>query len=121
MTETSAGSDVVDDLPPFASLTTDEDREKKAERSSPGTYTVVVNQDSFHYLPKYNDDPEVKRELLSPLRPGSTATSLPGSAGRESAMEWVAVPGGPNIVVLLRFKDVVRRGTFSSEGPQSPI
>lgn len=121
MTEASTGSAVVDDLPPFASLTTDEDREKKAERSSPGTYNVVVNQDSFQHLPEYNDDPELKKELLSPLRRGSIATSLASSAGRDSAAEGVAVPGDPNIVVLPRFEDAARRGTFSSKDPRSPI
>lgn len=119
MTETSAGSAVVDDLPPFASLTTDEDREKKAERSSPGTYNVVVNQDSFHHLPEYNDDPEGKRELLlSSLRRCSIATSLASSASR---IEGAAVLGDSNIVVLPRFEDVVRRRTFSAKGSRLPI
>jgi hypothetical protein len=119
MTETSAGSAVVDDLPSFASLTSDEDREKKAKRCSPGTYNVVVNQDSFHHLPEYNDDPEARRELLSRLRRGSIPTSLASSAGREFSMKGVAAPGDPNIVVLPRFEGVVRRGTFSSN--ESPI
>lgn len=121
MTENSAGSAPVDDLPPFAALTTDEDREKKAERSNPGTYNVVVNQDSFQHLPEYTDDPDVKREILSPLRRGSLAASLSSSVGRESAVEGVAVPGDPNIVVLPRFEDASRRGTFSSKEQRSPI
>src|ERR1700754_2724477 len=87
LTETSPTSVPLDDLPPFATLTTDEDREKKAERSSPGTYNVVVNQDSFQHLPEYTDDPEVKRELLSPMRRGSLATSLGSSLSREAAVE----------------------------------
>jgi hypothetical protein len=43
MTDVSTDSTDADDLPLFASLTTDEEREKKAERYSPGTYNVVVN------------------------------------------------------------------------------
>ncbi|KAJ9604972.1 hypothetical protein H2200_010361 [Cladophialophora chaetospira] len=121
MTETSVGSAPLDDLPPFASLTTDEDREKKAERSSPGTYNVVVNQDSFQHLPEYNDDPEIKREFLSPLRRGSVATSLGSSLSREAAAEGASASGDPNIIVLPRFEDVTRRGTFSSNQARSPI
>jgi len=121
LTENSAGNAALDDLPPFANLTSDEDREKKAERSSPGTYNVVVNQDSFQHLPEYNDDADIKRELLSPMRRGSLATSLGSSLSREAAVEGVAVPGDPNIVVLPRFEDVTRRGTFSSNQARSPI
>lgn len=121
LTENSTGSAPVDDLPAFATLTTDEDREKKAERSNPGTYNVVVNQDSFQHLPEYNDDADVKRELLSPLRRGSIATSRASSGGRESAVDGIAIPGDPNVVVLPRFEDVTRRGTFSSKEPRSPI
>lgn len=123
MTETSAGSGTIDDLPPFASLTTDEEREKKAERSSPGTYNVVVNQDSFQHLPEYSDDAEVKTESLSPLRRGSIAASLASSTGRETAIEGIPIPGDPNVVVLPRFEDVGRRNTFShsSKDTKSPL
>lgn len=109
-TEGSAGSAAVDDLPPFAQLSTDEDRERKAERSSPGTYHVVVNPDSFQHLPEYNDDPEIKREILSPLRRGSLAISLASSFGRESVLESGPGMEDPNIVILPRFEDVHRRG-----------
>ena len=118
-TEASTGSVAVDDLPPFAQLVTDEDREKKAERSSPGTYHVVVNPDSFSHLPEYSDDPEIKRERLSPLRRGSVAASLASSFGRESAVEGVSVSGDPNIVVLPRFEDVARRGN-GKDGKMPP-
>ncbi len=122
MTETSAGSGTVDDLPPFAALMTDEEREKKAELSSPGTYNVVVNQDSFQHLPEYTDDPEIKRERLSPLRRGSIAASLASSTGRDIPVEGLPLPGDPNIVLLPRFEDVARRATFSSvKDPRSPI
>ncbi|ETI29066.1 hypothetical protein G647_01519 [Cladophialophora carrionii CBS 160.54] len=121
MTENSAGSAPLDDLPPFASLTTDEEREKKAEKSSPGTYHVVVNQNSFQHLPEYNDDPEIKREMLSPIRRGSLATSQGSSLSREAGVEAIPVSGDPNIVVLPRFEDVTRRGTFSSNRARSPI
>jgi hypothetical protein len=124
-TETSAGSGTPDDMPPFALLTTDEEREKKAERSTPGTYNVVLNQDSFQNLPEYSDDPDVKKELLSPLRRGSLAASITSAAGRDIAVEGIPVPDDPNIVVLPRFEDIARRNTFSSskdlQSPISPI
>jgi len=44
---------VEDSLPPFAALTTDEEREKKAELRNPGTYHVVVNPRSFVSLSEY--------------------------------------------------------------------
>ncbi|RMZ86278.1 hypothetical protein DV736_g6496, partial [Chaetothyriales sp. CBS 134916] len=40
----------VDNLPPFTQLQTDEDRERKAERSRPGKYYVVINPESFSHL-----------------------------------------------------------------------
>ncbi|OAL19112.1 hypothetical protein AYO22_10060 [Fonsecaea multimorphosa] len=121
LTENSPGSAEVDDLPPFASLTTDEEREKKAGRSSPGTYNVVVNPESFQHLPEYNDEAEIKRELLPPLRRDSVATSLGSSLGREPGVEAIPVSGDPNVVVLPRFQDVKRRSTFSSNRARSPI
>ncbi|EXJ79209.1 hypothetical protein A1O3_08710 [Capronia epimyces CBS 606.96] len=124
LTDASTGSAVVDDLPPFTSLTTDEEREKKAERASPGTYNVVVNQDSFQHLPEYNDDPDIKTEALSPLRRGSVATSLASSIGRDTAVDGASVSGDPNVVVLPRFEDAGRRNTFShskdTKSPPSP-
>lgn len=121
ITEASTGSTAADDLPPFASLTTDEEREKKAERSSPGTYNVVVNQDSFQHLPEYNDDAESRKEFLSPLRRASVATSLTSSLGRDSSTDAKPSREDPNVVVLPRFEDISRRGTFSSNNPRSPL
>jgi hypothetical protein len=119
MTEVGTGSTGADDLPPFASLTTDEEREKKAERCSPGTYNVVVNQESFQHLPEYNDDAEGRKELLSPLRRGSLATSLTSSAGRDSSTDAKPHSEGPSVVVLPRFEDISSRGTFSFNNPRS--
>lgn len=45
-----------DSLPAFAFLTSDEERERKAEASSPGTYYVIVVPDSFSRLPEYTAD-----------------------------------------------------------------
>ena len=121
MTDVSTDSTDADDLPLFASLTTDEEREKKAERSSPGTYNVVVNQESFQHLPEYNDEAEYRKEILSPLRRGSLATTLTSSAGRDSSTDAKPHSEDPNVVVLPRFEDVSRRGTVSFNNPRSPL
>jgi hypothetical protein len=113
-TEGSAES-VDDELGAFASLTTDEDRERKAECASPGTYNVVVNPDSFQHMPEYSDDPAIK--ALSPLRRSSLATSLASSLGRESA---APIPGDPNVVVLRQFEDTNRRTLKDLRSPSSP-
>ena len=121
-----------DDLPPFASLTTDEDRERKAESRSPGTYNVVVNPDSFQHLPEYSDDLDVRNLRISPLRRGSTSASMTsGSQGRETAGDQLDGFRGPredpNVVILRRFEDATRRATFqrkesrSSSSPRVPL
>lgn len=117
----STNSAIVDDLPPFATLTTDEDRERKAERNSPGTYNVVVNPDSFQHMPEYSDDPDIKSLRLSPLRRGSLAASLASSLGKDSPIDAVSLSGDPNIVVLTRFEDTARRATAQWRDQKSPI
>jgi Fungal specific transcription factor domain len=126
-TDTSTGSAVAaDDLPLFATLTTDEDRERKAECSSPGTYNVIVNPDSFQHLPEYSDDAESKSLGLSPLRRGSLAASMASSHGKEALLVDGVPPGSigsgedPNVVILHRFEDTARRTTILSREPRSP-
>lgn len=45
-----------DDLPPFASLTTDEDWQRKAGHRPPGTYFVVANSASFADCDEYRNE-----------------------------------------------------------------
>jgi hypothetical protein len=116
----SSTAAVTDDLPPFATLTTDEDRERKAERMSPGTYHVVVNPDSFQHMPEYSEDPDIKSLPLSPLRRASLATSLGSSLGKESPIDAASASGDPNIIVLPRFEDTARRGTVQWRDPRPP-
>lgn len=42
-----------DNLPAFATLTNDNDRQRKAKSAIPGTYSVVVTPESFINLPEY--------------------------------------------------------------------
>jgi hypothetical protein len=103
-------------LPPFSQLLTDDDREKKAERSSPGTYHVLVNPDSFAHLPEYSDDSDAKRERSLPVRRPSIAPSLASSLGQGS--EGIPFPSDPNIVLLPRFEDTAKR--LTGKEPPSP-
>ena len=126
-TGTSPGSAIADDLPPFATLTTDEERERKAEFTSPGTYNVVVNPDSFQTLPEYSDDLDAKSSHLSPFRRGSLAASMASSFGREALLVDGVPPEihgsgeDPNVVILHRFEDNTRRPTAQSKDSRSPI
>lgn len=59
-------NDVDEDLlPPFSALTTDEEREKKAEFKEPGTYHVVANPRSFESLPEYAREEAATRKRSS--------------------------------------------------------
>lgn len=100
---------------------TDEDRERKAEASLPGTFNVIVNPESFQHLAEYTpDDPDSRRNGIAPLRRPSIAASLASSFGRESVIEAIPVPGDPNIVILPRFEDLSRRSTRELKSPTSP-
>ena len=114
-------------MPPFATLKTDEEREKKAECTSPGTYNVIVNPESFQHLPEYGDDADVKILRLSPLRRGSLAASMASSQGRESGVDGTHQVDGayqdsddPNVVILPRFEDTTRRATLQWKDFHSP-
>ncbi|KAN0086706.1 Fungal specific transcription factor domain containing protein [Elaphomyces granulatus] len=98
-----------DSFPPFATLTCDEERERKAETSSPGTYHVVVNPDSFSGLPEYTDDSiETLNFQDLFLRRGSTASSMI-SDDRRDQRESSRDRKDPNVVILPRFEDSSRR------------
>lgn len=100
-----------DSLPAFALLTSDEERERKAETSSPGTYHVIVVPESFSSLPEYAGDPadHVKSDSSSSVTDGSTSRANPDSV----------LSHDPNVVILKAFEDVARRS--SSTGRTSRI
>lgn len=99
-------------------MLTDEDRERKAEASLPGTFNVIVNPESFQHLAEYSPDDDMKKPV--PLRRPSIAASLASSYGRESVNEGIPLPGDPNIVILPRFEDLSRRTTREMKSPTSP-
>lgn len=109
-----------DILPAFAALNTDEERERKALSTSPGTYLVVANPSSFANLPEYSDG-----------NVGVVASSFPGrenpfSSSIESNDVFASLQesSDPNVVILRKFEESVRRGSTSnsilSANPSSP-
>lgn len=106
-----------DVLPAFSSLTSDEERERKAECSAPGTYHVIMVPDSFSSLPDYADDGE---------RPKSTVTETVYSV-TNSPVGVIKTQNDasddPNTVILKTFEDVTRRssctGRISRVSPTS--
>jgi hypothetical protein len=97
MESPSSSSSSSRNLPAFATLTNDEDRERKAETNLPGTYSVVVTPKSFADLPEYvvSSGDSSTRGQTSARRNARTAS---GSSNRTSP--------DPNVVVLDRFEDL---------------
>ncbi|KAF4553915.1 Hypothetical protein D9617_5g067900 [Elsinoe fawcettii] len=87
-----------DSLPSFADLTTDEDRERKAEGRAPGTYNVIVNPNSFSKMPEYASSADQSRRTSIQSVQSSFSSQI-SDAGR------LVLPNDPNTVVLTRFED----------------
>ena len=117
-----------DSLPPFATLTSDEDREKKAESRTPGTFHVVVNPESFSHLPEYSEDTIIEANFPAfSRRRASLALSLASSKDIERALDRspsIAGSDDPNVVILSRFEDNKQRPNPHPKAPQpesSPV
>ena len=97
-----------DTLPSFHALTSDEDREKKAEIHEPGTYHVIVNPDSFLALPEYSDSESPPKSGIR--RPSFAHSPLSTSQDGEldNAMASAHIDD-PNVVILDKFEDCLRR------------
>lgn len=94
-----------DHLPPFSSLTNDEDREKKAEFRAPGTYNIIVNPSSFVDLEEYRES-----NFCSKKGPGREI-SLPNQQNHQSNMTGISslhsnenLQEDPNVVILEKFE-----------------
>ncbi|KAK3647070.1 hypothetical protein LTR56_008238 [Elasticomyces elasticus] len=106
-----------DDLPAFAALTSDEERERKAETQRPGTFAVVATPDSFSNLPEY-----ASAAQSSARRPSvqSTQSSLGSPASTSARLQHQP---DPNTVVLDRFEETSPPTTASLPtrgGPSKP-
>ncbi|QSS62291.1 hypothetical protein I7I51_04468, partial [Histoplasma capsulatum] len=99
-----------DTLPPFACLTSDLEREMKAEAYSPGTYHVIVNPESFSSLPEYSDTTDNTSMSSSPGS-GKDDTTNAGSRkrGRKHNRDSSSLTetGDPNVVILSKFEDSI--------------
>ena len=114
--------DLEDPLPPFAALTSDEDRERKAEAQSPGTFHVVVNQESFANHPEYNDD--LVESPVTLARRGSIAYSSTSGFGRDMPTGEMMSTPDPHTVIMKRFEDFSRRSpnvSRESRMSESPV
>jgi hypothetical protein len=101
-------SDTGRNLPAFATLTNDEDRERKAGTNLPGTYSVVVTPESFAELPEY----AIGSGERSPTSAQHIARSGSNSSSRTRS--------DPNVVVLDRFEDLSPSTSLTSPmAPQS--
>lgn len=94
-----------DHLPPFSSLTNDEDREKKAEFRAPGTYNIIVNPSSFVDLEEYRES-----NFCSKKGPG-WEISPPNQQSHQSNMTGISslhsnehLQEDPNVVILEKFE-----------------
>jgi len=109
LTPSSPGSPAGgDSLPPFASLTSDIERELKAEASSPGTYHVVVNPDSFASLPEYSEEADDELEIRHHSFGGESGTaSLNRRRHRRDRNGELACKetDDPNVVILKKFEE----------------
>ncbi|KAE8147029.1 hypothetical protein BDV25DRAFT_161273 [Aspergillus avenaceus] len=105
---------IPDLLPSFAVLTSDEEREKKAQSSIPGTYTVVVIPESFSYPFKTTFETCYKDSIPDPLL---------GSV-QDSQSYKILDTEDPNIVVLKcspdskRSLNVDRQSSTQALGPE---
>ncbi|TKA69613.1 hypothetical protein B0A49_05430 [Cryomyces minteri] len=110
-TTNNAAQSVEDPFPPFATLTNDEDRERKAELQNPGTFHVIVVPDSFSDLPEYHEDPSasVVGFASSPdsRRPATYSFGIQALASeqRDGNLD-------PNVVILRRFEETGRRMSY---------
>ncbi|KAE8350171.1 hypothetical protein BDV28DRAFT_45929 [Aspergillus coremiiformis] len=95
----AANFGIPDQLPSFAALTSDEERERKAQSSIPGTYTVIVIPESFSHLPKL-----VAERIEESYR--NSSSLLDGGQSRQTDKHPEL--NDPNVVILKTFPDARR-------------
>ncbi|EQL38813.1 hypothetical protein BDFG_00341 [Blastomyces dermatitidis ATCC 26199] len=99
-----------DTLPPFACLTSDLEREMKAEAYSPGTYHVIVNPESFSALPEYSDTTDnTSMSSSSGSDKDDTLKARNGKRNRRHNRHNSSLTetGDPNVVILSKFEDSI--------------
>lgn len=103
-----------DFLPSFELLTSDEDRERKAEASVPGTYHVVVIPESFAHLPEYTGG--------IPEKDSGDQGPCPIFFNGETSKSCIATAeADPNVVVLSAFRDARRQSPINRKCSGQPL
>ncbi|KAL8893549.1 MAG: hypothetical protein Q9192_005155 [Flavoplaca navasiana] len=92
-----------DFLPPFSSLTNDDDREKKAESRPPGSYNVIITPSSLAQLDEYKANQDTERTTSSAASQSSKALSADAS-GQDTENNVITVDD-PDTVMLRVFED----------------
>lgn len=93
-----------DHLPPFSSLTNDEDREKKAEFRAPGTYNIIVNPSSFVDLEEYRESNDCSDRACG-LKPSlNQQNHHRNMTGISSSHSNEHLQKDPNVVILEKFE-----------------
>lgn len=110
-----------DHLPPFSSLTNDEDREKKAEFRAPGTYNIIVNPSSFADLEEYRESSSYSERAsgwkISSLNQRNHQSNKSGISSIHSNEH---LEEDPNVVILEKFEgDAVIMPVMNIRHPQS--
>lgn len=99
-------------LPAFSALTTDEERERKAELREAGTYMVITNPDSFACLPEYCDEDEDEERAS---KSAQTTALMSHGYFFDQIVGGHTIPFAPvdsmdpNVVILKAFEDIPRR------------
>ncbi|KAH6699898.1 hypothetical protein BKA61DRAFT_705992 [Leptodontidium sp. MPI-SDFR-AT-0119] len=104
-----------DTLPPFSTLTTDDERERKAESQDPRIFVVVANLTSFADLPEYRD------ESIESIRRRSRYSEHNSNNYEQNSLSssLVEEADDPNVVILKTFEDPFR--TALTQVPFRPV
>ena len=110
-------------LPPFSTLTNDEDREKKAEFRKPGSYHLVVNPLSFKDFDEYKNSRHgwkspkgMKSGAIEPNHQFSNSQTQSGEPHGDHFNDTQA-SNDPDIVILKIFED----DTHKSGSPTTAV
>lgn len=100
-------------------LTTDEDRERKARLSAPGTFNVVLNPTSFYRSPECAERLDDGRASSTRLQCKIAIVSADGGVGSHTVVDSSSAAGDIDLVILPRFEDFKRQPTTGHQSPTS--
>lgn len=117
---TSAGLPA-DNLPPFVMLTTEEERERKAEVSAPGSFHVILNPTSFQDLSEYVESIDPGQASSKSLQHESTAAPIHDGASSDNVPDDLPVGGGVEFVIVSWTEESTRRPANDLRPTVSPL